>query len=384
LAGVRRLLGPLLLALVLAPAASAQDVFPVVDARAVVVANGATGEVVYSRDPDARLAPASITKLMTALVVLDRARPGETVTVPAVASSVGESSIRLRPGERLPVRDLLAAALIQSANDAAYALAAHAGDGSVERFVRLMNAKARSLGLANTRFTRPDGLDDENHYSTAADLLVLARTAMRRPLIRELVRRRTLAIAGGRQLFPWNDLLGRYAGLVGVKTGHTAAAGWCQVAAARRDGVTMYAVVLGSPSRAQRNEDLAELLDWGFGQYVRTTVVQAERTYATAALPFGEERLALVAGEPARAVVRMGRPLLERVVAPAIVDLPVTRGERLGEVRILEGDRVVARRPLVASRTVEDPSFGARASWYAGRAVDEVGGMVEGLLGAVL
>jgi D-alanyl-D-alanine carboxypeptidase (penicillin-binding protein 5/6) len=384
LAAVRRLLGPLLLALVLVPAASAQDVFPVVDARAVVVANGATGEVIYSRDPDARLAPASITKLMTALVVLDRARPGETVTVPAVASSVGESSIRLRPGERLPVRDLLAAALIQSANDAAYALAAHAGDGSVERFVRLMNAKAKSLGLANTRFTRPDGLDDANHYSTAADLLVLARTAMRRPLIRELVRRRTLAIAGGRKLFPWNDLLGRYAGLVGVKTGHTAAAGWCQVAAARRDGVTMYAVVLGSPSRARRNEDLAELLDWGFGQYVRTTVVRAERTYATAALPFSDERLALVAGESARAVVRMGRPLLERVVGPAIVDLPVTRGERLGEVRILEGDRVVARRPLVASRTVGDPSFGARASWYAGRAVDEVGGMVEGLLGAVL
>jgi D-alanyl-D-alanine carboxypeptidase (penicillin-binding protein 5/6) len=379
-----RLLASLLagLALGFAPTAAAQDEFPAVSGTAVIVANGQTGEVVYSRNPDERLAPASITKLMTALVVLEHARPADTVVVSTAASSVGESTIHLRPGERISVRDLLAAALIQSANDSAFALAAHVGEGSVDRFVAMMNTKARELGLADTHFTRPDGLDDPRHYSSAADLLTLARVAMKRPLVRELVRKRTLQIAGGRKLFPWNDLLGSYAGLLGVKTGHTEDAGWCQVAAARRDGVAMYAVVLGSPSRAQRNEDLAELLDWGFGQYVRLTVVETGQGYATAEIPFTDERLELVAGEPAQAVVRFGRPLVERVVAPGMVELPVTRGEQVGEIRIFEGRRVVARRPLVAARTVGDTGFGARTSWYAGRAFDEVGGMFEGLLGA--
>jgi D-alanyl-D-alanine carboxypeptidase (penicillin-binding protein 5/6) len=248
----------------------------------------------------------------------------------------------------------------------------------------MMNAKARELGLSDTRFTRPDGLDDAGHYSSASDLLVLARDAMKRPLVRELVRRRTLRIEGGRKLFPWNDLLGSYAGLIGVKTGHTEDAGWCQIAAARRNGVTMYVVVLGSPGRAQRNEDLAELMDWGFGQYVRLTVVETARSYATAEVPFSDEPLELVAGKPAQAVVRLGRPLIERVIAPRMVGLPVERGERVGEIRIFEGRRIVARGPLVASRTVGKAGFGARASWYAGRTFDEVGGMVEGLLGAML
>ena len=380
----RRLLTSLLagLALGLAPAAAAQDDFPAVSGDAVIVANGQTGEIVYSRNADERLAFASITKLMTALVVLERSRPSDVVTISRAASSVGESTIHLSAGERISVRDLLAAALIQSANDSAFALAAHAGGGSVERFVALMNAKADQLGLADTHFTRPDGLDDPEHYSSAADLLTLSRAAMKRPLIRELVRRRTLQIEGGRKLFPWNDLLGSYSGLLGVKTGHTEDAGWCQVAAARRDGVTMYAIVLGSPSREQRNDDLAELLDWGFGQYVRLPVVESDHTYATADVPFSDERLELVAGEPAQAVVRFGRPLVERVVAPRMVELPVERGEQVGEIRILEGKRVVAKRPLVASRTIGDAGFGARASWYAGEAFDEVGGMFGGLLGA--
>lgn len=373
-----------LLALLVASPALAQDDFPAVSGDSILVANGQTGEVVYSRDADEQLAFASITKLMTAIVVLERARPGDTVTVSTAASSVGESTIHLRPGERISVRDLLAAALIQSANDAAYALAAHVGRGNVERFVRMMNAEARELGLRDTHFTRPDGLDDPEHYSSATDIFLLAREAMKQPLVRKLVARRTLRIEGGRKLFPWNDLLGSYAGLLGVKTGHTEDAGWCQVAAARRDGVTMYAVVLGSPARAQRNEDLAELLDWGFSQYVRLNVVETGRPYASAEIPFGGERITLVAGKDAQAVVRAGRPLVERVVAPSMVELPVKRGERVGEIRILEGDRVVARRPLVAAKTVDEPGFGERASWYAGRTFDEVGGLVGGLLGAVL
>jgi serine-type D-Ala-D-Ala carboxypeptidase (penicillin-binding protein 5/6) len=317
-------------------------------------------------------------------VALERSRPGERVTVGPLAPTVGESSIGLRAGERLTVRDLLAAVLIQSANDAAFALAGHAGPGGLRGFIRLMNAEARELGLGDTHFVRPDGLDTPGHYSTARDVLALARAAMRRPLIRQLVRRTGGRIAGGRELFAWNDLLGDYAGLIGVKTGHTDQAGWSQVAAARRDGTVIYAVILGSPSRAERNADLAELLDWGFDQYVRARVVEERRTYATTEIPFGDgDVVELVPARSADAVVRVGRPLTERVTAPQLVELPVRRGQELGEVRVFEGRRLVATRPLVAAEDVGEPGFTAKVGWYAGRTLAEAGDMLGGVLGAI-
>jgi D-alanyl-D-alanine carboxypeptidase len=373
------------LALALATTAGAQPA-PVVDANAYLVANGKTGDVLLADHPDARVQIASITKLMTAIVTLEHARPNELVRIARPASTVGESSVYLRPGEELRVRDLLAAALIQSANDSAFALAAHVGGpGGVPAFVRMMNRRARELGLENTHFVRPDGLDVPGHYSSAADVLKLARVAMRRPLVRELVRKRTATIAGGRSLFTWNDLLGEYPGLVGVKTGHTDDAGWCEVAAARRDGVTIYAVVLGSPERDERNDDLAELLDWGFGRYTRVTLLEEGREYASAKIPFAEdETLPLVAEASTTAVVLKGRPLVEKVVAPAMVSLPVRKGDRLGEVVVTEDGKVIARTPLVAARDVPEPGFGERAEWYAGHALAQAGDMVSDLFGAVL
>ena len=186
----------LLLAAGLAGAAAASDP-PPVDARAVLVADGRTGEILYERNADRSMAMASITKLMTALVTLENARPGAMVTVAPQAVSPGGSSIFLTAGERLRVRDLLAAALIQSANDSAFALAAEVGNGSVKRFVRMMNAKAEELGLDGTNYVRPDGLDVPGHVSTARDTFVLARAAMRQPLVRELVRKQTAQIPPG-------------------------------------------------------------------------------------------------------------------------------------------------------------------------------------------
>jgi D-alanyl-D-alanine carboxypeptidase len=355
---------------------------PPVEARAVVVADGRTGEVLYERNADRRMAMASITKLMTALVTLEHARPGDTVTIPSSGISPGGSSIFLVPGERLSVHDLLAAALIQSANDAAYALARHVGGGSVKRFVRLMNAKAAELGLEDTHFARPDGLDAPGHYSTAEDVLRLARIAMEEPLVRKLVRRQTYHIAGGRTLHTWNDLLATYPGLYGVKTGHTDHARWSEVAAARRDGTSTWTVVLGSPTRAKRNAAVAELLDWGFDQYARYTLVRGGDRYATAAIPFSDDRLELLAAGSASSVVRLGEGtrFVERVVAPETVELPVTKGQKLGEVVVLDGERVVAREPLVAARAVSAPSLGDRLGWYADRTLEEAGDLLSSIV----
>lgn len=366
----------------LAPARAAAAP-PAYAARAVLVADGPTGEVIYAENADRRVGIASITKLMTAIVTLERAEPNEKVTIRPLASAVGGSTIALEAGERLRVRDLLAAALIQSANDAAFALAAHVGKGDVGRFVRLMNRKARELGLRNTHFARPDGLDAPGHYSTARDVVVLARAAMQEPLVRRLVRLRTTTIAGGRTLYTWNDLLGRFSGLFGVKTGHTDRAGWCEVAAARRDGAIVYAVVLGSPSRPRRNRDLRELLDWGLDQYARLGVVSGGESYASAAIPFSDDRVQLVAAADARAAVPLWKPIVERVVAPGVARAPLEEGARVGEVEVLVGGRVVARRPLVAADAVRDPGIAARVEWYAARTLDEAGSILDDVFGAI-
>jgi D-alanyl-D-alanine carboxypeptidase (penicillin-binding protein 5/6) len=357
----------------LAFAASAQAGAPPVMARAFLVENAATGEVLAQHGAWARAPIASITKLMTVLVTLDHAKWDDVVHVRSVATAVGESTINLRAGERITVGDLIKAALIQSANDAAVALADHVGRGDRQAFVELMNEKAEELGLERTQFVRPDGLDIGGHYSTARDVTTLAQAAMRVPQIRAIVRLRTDAIAGGRRLHTWNDLLGEFAGLYGVKTGHTAAAGWCEVAAVRRYGVTLYTTVLGSPTRSQRNSDLASLLRWGISRYRQVWVVQPGRVYVRAAVGYGKRAVPIVARRPLALPVRVDKPLVERIVAPSALELPVERGERVGEVRVYSGKRLVARRPLVVARSVERPGLAGRIGFYAGNTVEHVG-----------
>jgi D-alanyl-D-alanine carboxypeptidase (penicillin-binding protein 5/6) len=355
-------------ALVATPALAAA---PHVTARAYLVQNGVNGEVLLASHPRERIPIASITKLMTVLVVLRHARLDDVVTVSGRAAAVGESSIYLRPGEQLTVRELVEAALIQSANDAAVALAEHVG-GSQDRFVAMMNAEARRLGLRDTHFANPDGLDTPGHYSSAHDVTRLARIAMHDPVIREVVGRSTATISGGRVLSTWNDLLSTFPGLFGVKTGHTTGAGWSEVAAASAHGVTVYATLLGGKTRAGRNSDLTELLAWGLSRYRTVRVIAAGRPYATARAPYGRRALTLVAAGPDRRIVRIDRMLVEQVVAPTTVSLPVRKGERLGEVRVYAGSTLLARRPLVASRSIARPGLGGRTAWYAGRIVHHV------------
>lgn len=363
---VRRALAIGAVALVLAAPASAAP--PDVAARAYVVENGATGEVLAAFQPRRRLPVASITKLMTVLVALERARPELHVAVDPVAVSVGESTINLRAGERITVRELVEAALIQSANDAAWALAAGVGKRDVKSFVARMNAKAKQFGLRDTHFVRPDGLDVPGHVSTARDVTLLARVAMRNPVIRSIVDERTATIGGGRRLHTWNDLLGTLQGTIGVKTGHTAAAGWSQVAAVNAPGFVLYATLLGSPTRARRNADLAALIRWGLSLYRPVEVVSRKRVYARADVGYGRKPLDLVAARPVVRSVRLARPLREVVVATAVARLPVRKDQRLGTVRVYDGERLLAESPLIATRAVGRPGFASRA-WSRVRSI---------------
>lgn len=230
--------------------AATDDPFPAVAASYLVRIDGKT---VWAHRPERRLPPASLTKIMTALLVLERDEPERVVTVSRGAAAESGTRIGLRRGDRVSVRDLLAATLIHSANDACRALADHAG-GDRERFIGLMNAKARELGLGDTHFNDPCGHDQPRHYSSARDLALLAEAALGKRIFADLVSLQQLEIRSvdGKRRFQLrnkNELLGRYPGAAGVKTGYTPGAGRCVIALAQRGETRVLLVMLRSRDR---------------------------------------------------------------------------------------------------------------------------------------
>ncbi len=349
---------------------------PVVDAKAYVVVSSVDGRTLAARDADTPRPMASITKLMTVLVALEHLSLDDEVVVPAAAARIGESSLGLRTGERLSVRDLVAGALVPSANDAATALAIAAA-GSVPRFVEWMNQKATDLGLTGTRYRNPHGLDEPGHASTARDTAELLRIALRNPVIRRYAGMAEATLSTGQVVESTDSLLSSVPGLVAGKTGHTGLAGWSQVAFARADGIGVTAAVLGEQTESRRDSDLAALLQFGLSSYRPSRVVDPSRTYAAVPVGWGKAPIRLVAP---RAIVRpapLDRPLVERVVAPAVAALPVRAGQRLGTLIVTDDRRVVARSPLVASRSLADPGVAAKAGWIAGRTLHHLVGLVS-------
>ena len=338
---------------------------------------GDDGSVLSGNAPGRERAIASITKLMTAVVALERAELRDTVRVPARVSSAGESSASLRTGEELSVADLVRAMLVPSGNDAADALALHIGRGSADRFVDLMNAKADELGLSDTSFENPHGLDEQGHVSSARDATTLVRFALGIPFLRDAMSRETVTLPGGRTLTTTDDLLASWPPLVGGKTGHTLDAGWSQAAAAAKRGVTVYGTVLGSDTRGTRNEALRALLSYGLDQYRRVQVIDHGRVYAEAVTGYGQPDVTLVAPRTIVGTLRIGKPLVERVVAPASLALPVAKGARLGRVEVYDGNRLVASSNLVAAEAVPDAGFFAKASWYASQTARNLWGMIS-------
>jgi serine-type D-Ala-D-Ala carboxypeptidase (penicillin-binding protein 5/6) len=358
------------------PSAEAQTAEPQIAAASWYLV-GEDGSVLAREDAGSPRAVASITKLMTAIVALERSRLTDVVRVSPGAASLGESTVYLRAGEELTVADLIRATLIPSANDAAQALALHVGRGSPGRFVGLMNDKARALGLHDTTFRNPHGLDESGHVSSARDATALVRHALGVPFIRDVLARSTVSLPGGRTFPTTDDLLVSWAPLVGGKTGHTRDAGWSQAAAAARAGVTVYGTVLGSETRGTRNDALRELLEYGLDQYRRVQVIDASRAYVTAETGYGQPDVDLVAPHAIARTLRKGTPLVERVVAPTRLALPVAKGQTVGRVEVYEGNRLVASSDLVTAAAVADAGLVAKARWYATQTLDNLWDIVS-------
>jgi D-alanyl-D-alanine carboxypeptidase (penicillin-binding protein 5/6) len=340
---------------------------PVLSAPSGALVDLDSGRVLYAIGGRTRRPIASTTKIMTALLVLESARLREMVTVSPLAAAQGGASLGLESGERIMVRHLLYALMLQSSNDAAVALAEHAG-GSVEGFVAGMNKRARALGLRNTHFMSPNGLDDRG-YSTALDLARITVRAMRDQALVRIARTKFYTVPssgeGTRRLQNRNALLWLYPGAFGLKSGFTGAAGSCLVAAADRDGFRLASVVLGAPAEAF--SDSATLLDWGFSTYeLRRVVIGGERFDP---LHLQGQEVALEAARTLKVLVRQGAQVTRRVEVAADLELPLAEGERLGEVVVtLANGRELGRTPLVSVEAVapaEPRSPFARRLWEA-------------------
>jgi len=242
---------------------------PATNAASYALLDPTSGKLLAEKDADTKRPMASTTKIMTALVVLERCDLAQTVIIPPEAVGVEGSSIYLFAGERITVETLLFALMLSSANDAATALALHTA-GSIPDFAALMNQKATELGLSNTHFVNPHGLQAEDHYTTARDLATLTAAALQNTTFAEIVATKRYSVpqqgTGASRLFlNHNRLLRNFEGAVGVKTGFTKASGRCLVSAATRDGLTLIAVTLRDPDDWR---DHQALLEWGFSQYI--------------------------------------------------------------------------------------------------------------------
>ncbi len=333
---------------------SAQEI--TITASSAILYEPTTGRVLYEKNADEPRAMASTTKLMTALIAADWCDPEQEIIVPDAATRVEGSSLGLRAGDYLTMRDLLTGLLLVSGNDAANVVALTVSD-SIEQFAARMNERAAKLGMTNTRFVTPSGLDAEGHYTTARDMALLAAEVLAHPLLAEICAQKTATVHIGnpkiaRTLTNHNRLLSAYEGTIGLKTGYTQKAGRCLVSAVRRNGVTLIAVTLRAPDDWN---DHQRLYDYGFDQVALVDLVLPHLPL----LPVGGGQASSVkvtAPMPPDQVLPIDRQdhVEVTVSLPRFVFAPITAGDTVGElVYTLDGTEL-CRVPITATADVEE------------------------------
>jgi D-alanyl-D-alanine carboxypeptidase (penicillin-binding protein 5/6) len=341
------------------PTATAAEPPPATSGAAVLVVDARTGEEMHAMNAGRERPIASVTKLMTALLTLERAELDDVFPAARYSASPVESKIGLAPGERMTVRDLLTALLLESANDAAATLAEGVA-GSREAFVREMNRRAVALGLHDTSYANPIGFDDPDNHSSARDLATLARELLAN---REFARIANLPMAtlrsGARTrvIDNRNTLVQRYPFVSGVKTGHTLGAGYVLVGAGETGGASVITVTLGAPSEAARDADTLALLRWGLEQFHRVRVLRPGKVLARVDVNYRDEDAEVGAARPVTLVLRRGEKAKTVVDAPEELDGPLAEGERVGWVEVQRRGGTVRRVGLVTLTDVEGASL---------------------------
>lgn len=336
---------------------------PEITAASAVVMEAKTGKIVYEKNGDERRPPASTTKIMTCLLALEKKGDSldEIVTASERAATIGESSIWLKKGEKLKLEELLYGLMLNSGNDASIAIAEHVG-GSFDKFVEMMNQKAKEIGAVHTHFANPNGLPNDDHYTTAKDLGLIACTALKNPKFAKFVSTKTKIIPWpghewSRHLINTNKLLWHLPGANGVKTGFTNKAGPCLVSSATRNGQQFVCVVLGS---ANIWEDSTKLLEYAFANFERVNVYEEGQKVLDFPVVNGmEQKVELLSAKPVEVVIPKGeeKKITKKAALPQAVKAPVHQGQVVGQVKIYLGDKEVGSEDLIAAKDIHPKTF---------------------------
>ncbi len=346
-----------------------------ITAPSAILMDAATGTILFEENAHERLAPASVTKVMTLLLVMEAIDSGvlswdDTITTSASAAAKGGSQVYLEEGEQMSVRDMVKSVTVSSANDCATALA-EAISGSETAFVEKMNARAQELGMEQTHFVNCTGLDDDpnakEHLTSAYDIALMSRELLKHDEIKEFTTIWMDSVRDGQfGLSNTNKLVRFYQGTTGLKTGYTSAAGFCISASAERDGMELIAVVLHCASSTDRFESAKALLDYGFANYALASAAP-QTPLPTVKVQLGTEPVV-------QTVLRDEQPILveksilqsveREVTVQDTVQAPVEQGQRLGTIRLYSGENTLAEVPLVAAQAVEQLSWWDLACRY--------------------
>lgn len=337
-----------------------------VSCTSAVLMEAKTGEIIYEKNKDEAMPPASITKIMTLLIIMEELSKGnikydDIVTASEKAKSMGGSTIFLDAGEKMSVYDLIKGIVVASANDASVAMAEYI-EGSVEAFVMRMNKKAEELGMKNTTFMNTNGLDEKGHVSSAYDVALMSRALLSYPDIFNFTTIWTDSLRDGKfDLANTNKLIRFYEGANGLKTGSTDEAGCCISATAKRDGMQLIAVVMRAPSSNDRFSDARAMLDYGFANYTLRKICDKETSAGTVRVLKGESEYIEAFPEKTVELLDTKRETSfseSEIILDKEILAPVNKGQKLGKIICRQGDKIVFECPLVAKEDISRLKLG--------------------------
>ncbi|HHW67879.1 D-alanyl-D-alanine carboxypeptidase [Defluviitalea raffinosedens] len=360
----------ILLLIFASPAYGAESNEPKVEAQSAILIEADTGRILWEKNAHEPRPMASTTKIMTCILALESGMLDDIVTVSKRAALAPEVKLRLKAGEKQRLEDLLYALMMKSSNDAAVAIAEHIS-GSVEAFCEKMTQKAKELGAKNTVFRTPNGLDADGHQSTAYDLALITRYAMKNPKFVEIINTRQITIPKEGNFRSYylsnaNRFLYEYPGANGVKTGYTGKAGYCFVGAANQNGMQLISVVLasgwGSRGKEQKWVDTKRIMNYGFQNYKKVCLLEknkllktipVERAKETSVSLYSDKTIVSVLNEEEKSKVQI------KIDVPQSVEAPVTKGQEIGRAKVILGDEILGTVSLVADRDIERHDFPA-------------------------
>ncbi len=335
------------------------------NSKSAILIEKDTGEILYEKKSNDRLPPASMTKIMTLILIMEALENGkikldEKVRVSEYAASMGGSQIFLEAGEEMTVEDLLKGVAVASGNDASVALAERIA-GSEKAFVQKMNEKAKNLGLKNTHFVNTTGLPADNHYSTAHDMAMMAKELLKYEEITKYTSIYEDYLRKGTEDEFWlvntNKLVKFYKGVDGLKTGYTSEAKYCLTATAKREDMRVIAVAMGADTTKKRNTDISKMLDYAFSQYNTKPVYERHQTIDDLKLLRAEdEKIEIVTEDKVSLLIKNGEEIsdMEEVIEyDKNLTLPIKKGQQVGTLKVKVNGKVVSETPLVVQQNVE-------------------------------